>query len=68
MHQLTATPVDVDDALFAQPKQQFSDKQLVELASAIAWENYLARSNRLYNIASYNFSHGAFCPMPAPHR
>ncbi len=54
----------MDDALFAALRQYFSDRQLVELASAIAWENYLARSNRLYNIASDNFSQGAFCPMP----
>lgn len=47
--------------------QNFGDSQFVELSSAIAWENYLARSNRLYNIASDNFSQGAFYPMPAHH-
>ncbi|MGH9859553.1 MAG: carboxymuconolactone decarboxylase family protein [Candidatus Acidiferrales bacterium] len=46
-HRLTATPADVDHALFAQLKQHFSDKQLVELGSAIAWENYPMPARRV---------------------
>ncbi len=33
---------DEHEALFASLRQQFSDTQLVELASACAWENYRA--------------------------
>ena len=61
---LTSTPAAVSDELFAELRQQFDHKQLVELASAIAWENYLARSNRMFAIGSDDFSHGQYCPLP----
>ena len=40
--------------------------QLVELATAIAWENYRARFNRTFAIGAEGFSKGAFCPLPEP--
>jgi len=36
-------------------KQRFSTPQLVELAAAIAWENYRARSNRVFGFGSEGF-------------
>ena len=57
--------MDVDDELFAQLRRHFDFKQLEELASAIAWENYLARHNRVFGIESDGFSEGAYCPLPA---
>jgi len=36
-------------------KQRFSTPQLVELAAAIAWENYRARSNRVFGFWSEGF-------------
>lgn len=63
---LTRTPANVDDQLFADLRGVFSEQQLVELATAIAWENYRARFNRTFGILAEGFSKGAFCPLPEP--
>ena len=39
---MTRTPVDVPDELFAGLRRHFNPQQMVELTSAIAWENYRA--------------------------
>jgi alkylhydroperoxidase family enzyme len=62
--EMTKTPVEVPDALFAELKRNLSDKQIVELTSAIAWENYRARNNHALGVESEGFSKGAFCPLP----
>jgi alkylhydroperoxidase family enzyme len=62
--ELTKTPVAVPDALFAQLREHFDDKQLVEITAAIAWENYRSRFNRGFAIEAHGFSEGAYCPMP----
>ena len=61
---MTATPVEVVDDLFDKLRSHFNEKQLVELTSAIAWENYRARFNHAFEIEAEGFSEGAFCPMP----
>ena len=61
---LTRTPADVDDDLFTALRSEFSEQQITELATAIAWENYRARFNRTFGILSERFAKGAFCPMP----
>jgi alkylhydroperoxidase family enzyme len=61
---MTRTPPNVDDALFASLQAEFTEPQLTELATAIAWENYRARFNRAFAIGAEDFSEGAFCPMP----
>jgi alkylhydroperoxidase family enzyme len=61
---LTRTPAAVDDALFAELRQQFSEPQLTELTTAIAWENYRSRFNRAFAVGAEGFSEGAFCPLP----
>lgn len=61
---MTATPVEVSDALFAELREHFDDKQLVELTSCIAWENYRARFDHALHIGPAGFSEGAFCPVP----
>ena len=62
---MTATPVHVPDDLFAALRRRFSDAQLVELTSAIAWQNYSARFDHAFAIEAEGFSEGAFCPLPA---
>jgi 4-carboxymuconolactone decarboxylase len=62
---MTETPVEMPDELFAALKQHFNEKQLVELTSAIAWENYRARFDHAFGIEAEGFSEGAFCPLPA---
>ncbi len=61
---LTRTPANVGDQLFAELRDVFSEQQLVELATAIAWENYRARFNRTFGILAEGFSEGAYCPLP----
>jgi alkylhydroperoxidase family enzyme len=61
---MTATPVAVGDDLFAAMRAQFSERQLVELTSAIAWENFRARFNHAFGCEAEGFSKGAFCALP----
>jgi alkylhydroperoxidase family enzyme len=61
---LTHTPADVSDELFARLRDEFSERQLAELSSAVAWENYRARFNRTFAIDAEGFSQGQFCPAP----
>ena len=55
---LTNTPSDVSDELYARLRSQFSEEQLMQLAAQIAFENYRARWNRLFNVESDNLYHG----------
>lgn len=61
---MTQTPVEVSDALFARLRERFSEAELVELTSAIAWENYRARFSHAFGIEGENFSEGAVCALP----
>ncbi|HLG98464.1 MAG TPA: hypothetical protein VKX49_19255 [Bryobacteraceae bacterium] len=61
---LSRTPADVPDDLFEALRKHFSERELVELNSAIAWENYRARFNRTFAIEAEGFSKGKFCPLP----
>lgn len=62
---MSQTPVEVSDALFDRLRKYFNEPQLVELTSAIAWENYRARFDHAFGIESENFSDGAVCALPA---
>jgi alkylhydroperoxidase family enzyme len=61
---MTQTPVDVSDELFAELRREFSPQQMVELTSAIAWENYRARFYHAFGIEAEGFSEGAVCAAP----
>ncbi len=63
---MTQLPVEVPDPLFARLRERFSAAELVELTSAIAWENYRARFDHALGIEAENFSEGAVCALPAP--
>jgi|SRR3954464_10113873 alkylhydroperoxidase family enzyme len=65
---MTNIPVEVSDALFTALHEQFDTAQMVELTSAIAWENYRARFDHAFGIESENFSEGAVCVLPASDR
>ena len=49
-----------DDDLFAQLRNRFSERELVELSAAICWENHRARFNRTFAVESDGFSQGNF--------
>lgn len=61
---MTQTPVEVSDGLFARLREKFTEAQLVELTSAIAWENYRARYDHAFGIEGENFTDGAVCALP----
>jgi|SRR5579884_3559072 alkylhydroperoxidase family enzyme len=62
---MTQTPVEVSDALFAKLRQKFSEAQLVELTTALAWENYRGRFNHAFGMEAEGFTKGGYCAMPA---
>jgi alkylhydroperoxidase family enzyme len=55
---LTETPSNVSDELYARLRNQFSEEQLMQLGAQIAFENYRARWNRIFNVESDNLYHG----------
>jgi alkylhydroperoxidase family enzyme len=61
---LTTTPDSVDDDLVDELRRHLNEKQLVELTTMIAWENFRARFNRGFDVAAQGFSDGASCPVP----
>jgi len=61
---MTQTPVGVSDVLFSRLREHFNEAELVELTSAIAWENYRARFSHAFGIEGENFSEGAVCALP----
>jgi len=61
---LSQTPANASDELVARLRKELSDKQLVELTAAIAWENFRARFNRGFDVAAQGYSQGAVCPIP----
>ena len=63
---MTATPAEVPDAVFARLRDCFDEAQIVELTSALAWENYRARFDHALKMEAEGFSEGAYCPLPAP--
>jgi alkylhydroperoxidase family enzyme len=62
---MTRTPVEVSTALFTALRSHFDEGQLVELTTAIAWENYRARFDHAFGIEAEGFSDGAVCALPA---
>ena len=55
---LTETPADVSDDFYSRLRNQFSEEQLMQLGGHIAFENYRARWNRLFNVESDNLYEG----------
>ena len=61
---MTDTPQQVPQELFDALQRHFDARQLVELTSSIAWENYRARFDHAFGVESEGFSDGQFCPLP----
>jgi alkylhydroperoxidase family enzyme len=49
---LAATPSNVSEDLYTRLRDQFSEEQLLELGAQIAFENYRARLNRIFDVQS----------------
>jgi len=61
---MAQVPVEVSPGLLAELRRHLDQTQLVELAAAIAWENYRARFNRVFGVEPVGFSAGAVCAIP----
>jgi AhpD family alkylhydroperoxidase len=61
---MTETPVHVPEGLFNALRSELGDAGFVELAGAIAWENFRARMNHGLGLPPDGFSEGAFCALP----
>ena len=49
---MAIVPTNISDDLYARLRQQFSEEQLMELSGQIAFENYRARWNRVFDVGS----------------
>ena len=62
--EMAKIPVELPPELSNELRRHFNEAQLVELAAAIAWENYRARFNRVLAVRPVGFSKGAYCLLP----
>jgi alkylhydroperoxidase family enzyme len=46
------TPANISDDLYSRLSRQFSEEQLLQLGAHIAFENYRARLNRIFDVES----------------
>ena len=49
---MVTAPADVSDDLYARLRHEFSEEQLMQLSAQIAFENYRARWNRVFDVGS----------------
>lgn len=46
------TPSNISDDLYARLREKFSEEQLLQLSAQLAFENYRARLNRVFDVGS----------------
>ena len=63
---MTDTPANVSDDLYERLRNQFSEEQLMQLGGQIAFENYRARWNRIFNVESDNLYEGGTASPGTP--
>ena len=49
---MASTPSNISDDLYARLREKFSEEQLLQLGGQIAFENYRARLNRVFDVGS----------------
>ena len=49
---MVSTPSNISDELYARLREKFSEEQLLQLSAQIAFENYRARLNRVFDVDS----------------
>jgi alkylhydroperoxidase family enzyme len=49
---MVTAPANISDDLYTRLRVQFSEEQLMELGAQIAFENYRARWNRIFDVGS----------------
>lgn len=53
---LSRTPANVPDELFQTLRSHLDERQLVELTATIAWENFLGRFNRGFDVQPQGYA------------
>ncbi len=66
--EMAGTPANPPRELFDRLRAALGETGIVELASGIAWENYRARFNRVFDCESEGYDEGAVCIIPAAAR
>ena len=46
------TPSNISDELYTRLREKFSEEQLLQLGGQVAFENYRARLNRVFDVGS----------------
>ncbi len=54
---MVTAPSNISDDLYHRLGEQFSEDQLLELSAQIAWENFRARLNRVFDVGSDELYH-----------
>jgi len=49
---MVTAPANISDDLYARLTKQFSEEQLMQLSAQLAFENYRARWNRVFDVES----------------
>jgi alkylhydroperoxidase family enzyme len=52
--EMANTPSNISDELYARLREKFSEEQLLQLSGQLAFENYRARLNRVFDVGSDN--------------
>ena len=61
---MAAAPANVSEDLYSRLRNLFSEEQLLELGAQIAFENYRARLNRIFEVESDEL----YAPLPVDER
>ena len=51
------TPSNISEELYARLREKFSEEQLLQLGGQLAFENYRARLNRVFDVGSDDLYH-----------
>lgn len=62
---MAETPCNVEESLFHRLHLALGSRGLVELSNAIAWENFRARGNRVFDAQSESYYDGELCMLPS---
>jgi alkylhydroperoxidase family enzyme len=54
---MSNTPSNISDELYARLREKFSEEQLLQLGGQLAFENYRARLNRVFDVGSDDLYH-----------
>lgn len=49
---MVTAPANISHDLYARLREKFSEEQLMQLSAQVAFENYRARWNRVFNVGS----------------